>query len=407
AGYVAYAFDFEGHGQNPVPMSGDVSSIDGTTRLLVNQTRQVIEATQSPDQKTALLGHSMATDLLVRSIGPETGPVVLLSAFSQEITPDSPNDLLLLTGAWEPGLRDFALKALQMVDPAARDGDTATRDDLRRRARIVPYADHVSILHARSAQRAALDWLDSYYGRSSSVTIWPTGWALLVLLGSIVLLAAPLSRLLPQTALPPRRRLGPAQIALLTLLPAIAAPLIAVPLNPGWLPVLVADYLALHLLVFGVVQLALLWRFGVPFGPVSARGLLALLVWGLAVFGLALGRYGINFWPDLQRLWIIAALCLGAVPFMLADALVSYGAPFWQRLLARIGFLASLGLAVALDFQGLFFLLMIAPIIALFYIIFGLMGRCVAGRSGPAAAGLALGIVLAWALGVSFPMFSA
>ncbi len=406
AGYVTYAFDFEGHGQNPVPMSGDVSAIDGTTRLLVDQTRRVIEATAMPGQRTALLGHSMASDLLVRSIGPETGPLVLLSAFSEEITPRVPSDLLLLTGAWEPGLRDFALSALQMIEPAAGNGDTVEQGGTRRRALVVPYADHVSILHARTAQRAAVDWLDQYYGRTSSVTIWPTGWAFLVLIASIVLLAAPLSRLLPGRGATVHR-MSLARILMLTLLPGVAAPLIAVPLDPGWLPVLVADYLSLHLLVFGVVQLALLWRFGVSPGKVSGVALVALLVWGLGVFGLALGRYGTNFWPDLQRLWNIAALCLGAVPFMLADALATFGAPFWQRLLLRLGFLASLGFAVALDFESLFFLLLIAPVVALFYIIFGLMGRFAARRSGPAAAGIALGIVLAWALGVSFPLFSA
>lgn len=44
AGYIVLAFDFEGHGRNPVPMSGDVTSIEGTTALLVAETRRVIEA---------------------------------------------------------------------------------------------------------------------------------------------------------------------------------------------------------------------------------------------------------------------------------------------------------------------------------------------------------------------------
>ena len=44
AGYIVLAFDFEGHGRNPVPMSGDVTSIDGTTALLVAETRRVIAA---------------------------------------------------------------------------------------------------------------------------------------------------------------------------------------------------------------------------------------------------------------------------------------------------------------------------------------------------------------------------
>ena len=94
---------------------------------------------------------------------------------------------------------------------------------------------------------------------------------------------------------------------------------------------------------------------------------------------------------------------------MVSDAVSTRGgaAPYWQRLLARGVFLASLGLAVALDFERLFFLIMIAPVIVLFLLTFGAMGRGFAARCGPVTSGLALGIVLAWALGVSFPLFSA
>ena len=73
----------------------------------------------------------------------------------------------------------------------------------------------------------------------------------------------------------------------------------------------------------------------------------------------------------------------------------------------RAGFIASLILAVVLDFEGLFFLIMIAPVMILFYAIFGTVGRATARKSGPLAPGIALGLVLAWALGVSFPLFQA
>jgi dienelactone hydrolase len=43
AGYYAVSFDFEGHGRNPTPMSGDVTQIAGTTRMLMDETRRVID----------------------------------------------------------------------------------------------------------------------------------------------------------------------------------------------------------------------------------------------------------------------------------------------------------------------------------------------------------------------------
>jgi hypothetical protein len=135
---------------------------------------------------------------------------------------------------------------------------------------------------------------------------------------------------------------------------------------------------------------------------------LALLVWGLGAFGLALDRYGANFIPIPERLWVIAALCIGTLPFMLADATLTGGgrAPLWQRVSARLVFLGSLVLAVLLDTDRLFFLAMIGPVILLFFLIYGLMGRWAAVRAGPASAGVALGLILAWALGVSFPLFA-
>lgn len=413
AGYRVWSFDFQGHGRNLVPMSGDVTVIEGTTMRLVDQTRAVVAAARAAEGWTgpvALLGHSMATDIIIRTAAadPGIGPIVAISAFSQAVTPDFPADMLLISGQAEPPLRRFALDALRMLDPQAAEGQTVTDGAIRRAAIVAPGVEHVGVLFSRTGQAAALAWLDQSFGRSSTVTPPATGGWLALLLTAIVALAWPLSRRLPKRAMP-QPPIGGAQLALAVLVPAVAAPLLAVLLRLQTLPVLVADHLAVHLLIYGALQLAILWRCGLRPGPLSWPAAGVLLVWGLGVFGLALDRYGANFLPNAERAWIIAALTLGAVPFMLADALISgAGHGTWpRRILVRLGFLASLGIAIALDPERLFFLVMIAPVILLFYVVHGLMGRWVARRSGAAAAGLGLGLVLAWALGVSFPLFSA
>lgn len=407
AGYVAYAFDFLGHGRNPVPMSGDVTDVGGTTRLLVEQTRSVLDAIDA-DGPVALVGHSMATDILVRVADstPQAEPLVLISAFSQAITPNGPDLTLLVAGQWEPGLRDFALRMAQQVDPDTAGGETVNGNGITRRMVTAPAADHVAILHSRVALAETVAWLDRAHGRSSAPEMPRTGWALLGLLGALVALSLPLARMLRARATPPPPlRAGP--FALAVIVPALVAPLLAVPLNPRALPVLVADYLALHLCLYGLVQLAILWRLGRRPGALMPMAAIGLLIWGLGVFGFALDRYGANFWPGAGRGWIIAVLILGAIPFGLADATLAHGSPVWQKIVARIGFFASLGGAVALDFQGLFFVLMIVPVILLFFLVFGTMGRFVAARAGATAPGLALGVILGWALAVSFPLFQA
>ncbi|APX12608.1 alpha/beta hydrolase [Tateyamaria omphalii] len=407
AGYTVHAFDFEGHGLHPTPMGGDVNAIDGTTQRLVTQTRAVIDSVAG-DVPVALLGHSMATDVLVRVAqdDPRVGPIVLLSAFSRAIDAAHPGHMLLVTGVWEPGLTDFALEAARMVDPAAVVGETVVAGDVSRRAVLAPYAEHVAILHSRAGRAEALDWVNGFYQRSGVASVPPTGWALIALLFAVTALVAPLARLFPQKA-PGVQPMGWRAFALVAFVPALVAPLIAAPLDTRLLPVLVADYLALHLFIYGLLQLGLLFWTGRRLTAPAPLAAGILVVWGLGVFGLALDRYGANFWPTDGRLPILAALALGAVPFMLADARAAFGAPAWQRVVLRLALLVSLGIAVALDFEGLFFLIMIAPVILLFFLTFGVMGRAFAKRTGPGTAGLALGLVLAWALGVSFPLFSA
>ncbi|WP_333714883.1 alpha/beta hydrolase [Yoonia sp.] len=405
AGYRVFAFDFLGHGRHRVPMSGDVNAIEGTTRLLVAQTLAVIEAVAEEGTPVGLLGHSMATDILVR-VADEIdtpGPLVLLSAFSQEITGAHPDNLLLLVGAWEPGLRAFALQALGMVDPEAVAGQTLAGGDVTRRAVVLPMIEHVSILQSRAGQREALAWFNAGFEEQGTARIWPMGPAIVGLLIGLVVLFVGLSRRLPRLRMP-ELDLSVRQRALVVLLPMVATPPLGMILNPGLMPVLVADYLAVHLLVYGLIQLGLLVFWRARFGAVSALGFVWLIA-GCAVFAVALDRYAANFWPTGERLWIIAAIALGAIAYFVADARLCHRASRGFRWLSRLAFLASLIIAVMIDFAGLFFLLMIAPVIVLFYLVFGTMGRAVSHRTGPLATGLALGLMLAWSLGVSFPLF--
>jgi hypothetical protein len=53
------------------------------------------------------------------------------------------------------------------------------------------------------------------------------------------------------------------------------------------------------------------------------------------------------------------------------------------------------------------FLFIILPVILLFFLLFGTIAGWIGRRTGlPAAAGLGLGLVLAWSLGVTFPIFA-
>jgi hypothetical protein len=412
AGYVAVSFDFEGHGRNPVPMSGDVTRIDGTTQLLMSETGRVTDyalGLPGVDGRVALLGHSMASDVIVRQTlaDPRVSATVAISMFSAAVTADAPTRLIAISGAWEAMLRAEALRVLQLVDPEAAEGDTARAGDVTRRAVAAPNVEHVGVLYSGTSLREARDWLDATYDRRSETALATTGGWIALLLAGLVGLAWPLSALVPAQQRP--APLPGRDFAVALGAASLATPLVLWPVDLQILPVLVADYLALHLLVFGLTVCGILWARGHRPGGLRIAVGLALAVYGIAVFGGALDRYVASFMPHPGRLPIIAAIAVGAVAFMLADTWLSGAgaAPLWRRAAAKLGFFVSLGIAVALDFEGLFFLLIILPVIVLYFAVFGTMGGWLGRRTGAVGGiGLGLGLVLAWSLGVSFPMFA-
>lgn len=411
AGYITASFDFEGHGRNPVPMSGDVTAIDGTTRLLMQEMGGVTDTMLSlpgSDGRAVLLGHSMASDIVVRQAleDPRVAAVVAISLFSEAVTPEAPETLLILNGAWEGMLRAEAQRI--MAELGAEEGDTVGTpgEGFARRAVAVPYVEHVGVLYAATGLREARAWLDARFGRRSDGPVAAIGVPILLMLFGIVLLARPLSRLLPPGA--PPASAGRRAFWLMAAVPALVTPLVLAPFETRFLPVLVADYLALHLALYGALGLGLaawagVWpdRRGWLFG-------LVLAAYGLLVFGGALDRYVAGFVPVAGRIPVMAAILPGAILAMVFDAVLQEGgAAHWSRRWgARLLFLVSLAIAVALDFERLFFLIIILPVIALFYATFGVMGRWMGRRTGSVLAmGLGLGLILGWALGVTFPMF--
>jgi hypothetical protein len=421
AGYIAVTFDFEGHGRNPVPMSGDVTSVAGTTQLLMDETGRVTDAALSlpgASGEVALVGHSMASDIVVRQAiaDDRVGAVVAVSMFSEAVSATQPARLLVVTGEWEGRLADEALRALRLVDPAGTLGTTVTAPGVERRAVLAPSVEHVGVLFAPTTLRETQDWLDATFGRDTETAVAARGPWVALLLVSVVALGWPLAGWLGRWRAevpPPRIPAAPFWTAVLAA--AVATPLVLWPFDTAFLPVLVADYLALHFAVYGVLALGVLFLTGglqveaVPRVLAALAMAVPVAVFGILVFGTALDRYVASFWPTPERLGIVLAIACGAVPFFLADAVLTEGGRggVLRVLAARGASLGSLAGAVALDFEGLFFLVIILPVIVLFFLLFGTVGGWI-GRASwrPGAAGIGLGLFLAWALGVSFPLFA-
>jgi hypothetical protein len=430
SGYLAVTFDYYGHGRNLEPLAGDVTDVEGATQFLLDQTAAMADyALGLPDAGDgfALLGHSMASDVIVRyaASDPRVDATVAVSMFSPAVTASSPENLLIIVGGLEGFLKREALRVVGLVTDDPESGVTYGRfeNGSARRAVIAPGVEHVGVLYSEVALTESVDWLNRSFGRPPGADPGRAGHrgpAILLLFAGLVVLAWPLARLLPQVVDPPRG-LNPSWRELLpaSLIPAIATPLLLAAFPPDFMGVLVGGYLAVHFALYGLMTAGFcVWlrrRRGVSAASSSRRPAAALLaaaaatLYAAGVFGLAMDRLVTSFAVTGPRLPLLALMLGGTLAYFLADEWLTRGpdVPRGAHLLTRVCFLLSLGLAVALSFEDLFFLLIIAVVIIPYFLVYGLIGGWVYRHSGdPLVSALPSAVAFGWALAVVFPQLS-
>ena len=426
-GYVAITFDFLGHGKNPHPLRGSITQANGATKALVDQLDTVVAYARSApggDGRVALLGHSMASDIVVREAiaHPDIAATVAVSMFAPDLTATAPRDLLVIVGALEPQiLKDQGIKAVAMaahgpVEPRTTYGSLA--DGTARRVSFSSDVEHIGVLYSQDSMREALDWLDAVFDHRGSGYLEVRGrWLGLLFLG-LVVLARPLLGLLPPVTATPRGaglrwgRLAPVAVA-----PAILTPLILWRAPTHVLPLLLGDYLAAHFLVYGMLTAAGLWlvrdRGPHPEIPISAPrfalGVAVLALYSIAVFGWPIDAFVASFRPIPARVPLIGAMLVGTLPYFLADEWLTRGAdaPRGAYAFTKLCFLVSLAIAVALNLEKLFFLIIIAAVILLFFVIYGLFSAWTyRATRHPLVGGLSNALAFAWAIAVTFPLLT-
>lgn len=287
-GYLAVTFDYYGHGRNLEPLSGDVTKVEGTTQMLLEQTRTVADYALSlprAGDELAVLGHSMASDVIVRYAQQDerVDATVAVSMFSPAVTATSPANLLVIVGDLEGFLKDEALRVLGMVTGSPVAGVTVGSfgDGSARRVVFADGVEHVGVLYSGESMTETVAWLDAVYNRTGSGYADSRGAFIALLILGAWLLAWPLSKLLPVVSRP---ALG-ASLGWRRLLPAAVIPAIATPLLPWAFPadflgVLVGGYLAIHFLVYGFFSKWICRATGNPAVGAIANGV--AFAWALA-----------------------------------------------------------------------------------------------------------------------------
>lgn len=418
-GYTAVTFDFPGHGRNLTPMPGmRASEAERGSALQTALARVMRFALGLPgaDGRLALLGHSMASDLVVRAAeaDPAVVATVAVSLFSPAVTARAPRNLLVIDGALEPPmLTDEARRVVGMTaGGTALPGQTYGRfaDGTARRFVLAGGVEHIGVLFSAQALRAALDWLDAAYGRTSGGAVDARGPALGLLYAGLLLLAWPLAQLLPpgtpsHPAMPGWRRLWPVLLA-----PPVLTPLLLWRLPTDFMPLLLGDYLTVHFAVCGALTLLLLRLRGIPPPRPARPGALLAAALGVAAYeilalGLPLDAYVDSFIPTGERLALAPVVLAGTLVWFAADAWATQGKARLAYAASKLLLLASLLLAVALNPQRLFFLVIIVPVMLVFLAVYGLFGALAYRRTGePLAGALGNAAALAWAIAATFPL---
>ncbi len=428
--YIAVTFDYLGHGRNPKPLGGDVTDIEGSTRLLLKQTGEVVDYALSlttANSGLALLGHSMASDVVVRyaQTDPRVNGTIAVSLFSPAVSKEQPSNFLVIVGEFEKMLKKEAMRVLGLVtsNPAVNTTYGDFKDGSARRVTFAENVEHIAVLYSGDTMRESLAWFNQLFDKQGTGYIDSRGLSIILLLLGIVILAWPLSTLLPTVSVSAAgASLEWRQLIPLALIPAIVTPLLLWKFPADFLSLLVGGYLAVHFAVYGVITAGcLFWfyqrktvRFSVTNRNNTAllKALIATLLSTLYVAGmiaLAIDTYFTSFAITLTRLPLVFTMLVGTLCYFLADEWLARGgqAPTAALAFTRTCFLFSLGLAVALSFNELFFLLIIAVVIALYFLVYGLFSSWIYKATGhPVVSAIANAVAFAWALVAVFPMLS-
>lgn len=429
-GYIAITFDFAGHGRNATPMTGGIKDMAQSTRHLLSEIETVVQHARGLDGSNgavALAGHSMASELVVQYAMQTPGieATIALSLFGKAVTADRPRNLLVITGAWEPGVLQEAGWRIVRLAASGDALERVTYGDFAagtaRRLVLAAGAEHIGVLYNRDTQQEAASWMNAVFSRPSGAPVDTRGkWLGLLVLG-LVLVARPALALLPRVSIAPSSTANAGWRAFLpaAILPAVATPLLLWKAPTDFLPILLGDYLAVHFAVYGlltVLALAFVRRNFPGSRAPSVQSWKALLTASaciglgqIVLFGWPVDHFITSFAPVGMRWPIILAMFASTAIFFAADAALIRSFPHlrWTYAITKFCFALSLAIAVGLNPQKLFFLAIIVPVICLFFVMYGLINRWSLRSTGePFVAALGNALALAWAIAVTFPIVS-
>ncbi len=409
AGYTTVSWDFEGHGENPVPMASSSESGD----LLKNAELALSTAASTglvDTQHVAILGHSMGSGVALSygSAHPDTYATIAISPVKQIVTPELPHNLLLMAGSLEPQFAANAEQLLSMAGGANGDFSSGTA----RRSVIIPNVEHISILFSPATHLNTRLWLDETFGIQPGATGYSDRrviWFGFGILGFIFLSISAVNTL-PATILE-KGSVSPLWRRLVALIVgSLSATMILWLVSftginlSQMLGLLVGGYILIWFGIAGVISFILLRLHIYKPGRVEIiKGLIAF-----AALWLGVGLLGNFVWlpwlliPTRLWLWIPGSILLLPWFYSVGEvakhstALGQIGWWLYEVFVVLAGFFLAITITPELGF--IFILLPLIPVIL------GLHMLAIRPRHGSWAFALSGAMLLSWLLIAVFPL---
>ena len=390
AGSNAVLFDFIGHGSNQQKLVNEPTEITGTTQQLVDQLSNIINFIYEKfgdDIKISLIGHSMASDIVVRASAEKIiKSVVAISPYSTGITQDFPKDLLLISGQFEGHLRSHALQMVKTFKPEANENTEYTNGNIRRKASFIENTGHVSVIYAPQTTKIIIDWLKlENYDRP----IWKNqiGWILIGMTFIVIGMSRLNTNLANETILVFKNKK-----ALISVLTATTAALSSGLIEINLLPIYGFERIAIYFGLVGLLKVGFLYW------------LKLILCFGVLCF--LINRYIGSFALSDNRITAFITLILPITLFSLISEKLIASSSIWIAILLRglpiVGF--SMLLILFPEQYGLMFTTVLIYI--LYFIVFGYIGSHQRKKIGHVKVGLAHGIFLSFAFAATNPIFA-
>ena len=404
AGFAVAVPDLTGHGANRRALP-----TDGRDRLVRDVLVAADVLTDTEGVRTGpvgLLGHSMGSGAVMAAglEAPErVAAVVAVSPTDAEVTPELPNDLLLLAGEREPR---FVANARDLLERAGGPTDGAAGSP-RRELAVIGGVEHVSILFSPEMYDRSIAWFAASFGVDAAPGrrgLPAMGWWALHLLAVVVLWRC----LVPVLADPAGTAAAPGRGVIGAGLGALAATVVlavagaAIDLT-GFGGMLVAPVLAVWLLLAGGV-----WLWVGPRPPAPEARDLGWAVVLLLVLAAALPALGSRVWlpglPGGTRAWLLVLFVVLLVPWSVALATALQGPRGWRAVAwwVLVALVTTAGFALAASvIPSLGFLLLLLPLIPVLLTVAVTVWLPV---QRPWAAGTATAVLLGWMLAILFPL---